>query len=85
MYQSSTKLLLRRLPFMRLIRDITLRAGTNVMRWQANAVNAIQEATEAFLVQYFEDANCCAIHAKRVTIMPKDLHLVKRLRGLKDW
>jgi histone H3-like centromeric protein A len=41
----------------------------------------LQEATEAHLVGIFEDTNLCAIHAKRVTIMPRDMQLAKRIRG----
>jgi histone H3/H4 len=50
-------------------------------RWQGTAILALQEAAEAHLVGLFEDANLCAIHAKRVTIMPKDLQLARRIRG----
>lgn len=50
-------------------------------RWQASAIAALQEAAEAQLVGLFEDANICAIHGKRVTIMPKDLQLARRIRG----
>jgi len=50
-------------------------------RWQGTAIQALQEAAEAHLVALFEDANLCAIHGKRVTIMPKDLHLARRIRG----
>ena len=51
------------------------------IRFQSQAVLALQEATEAYLVGLFEDTNLCAIHAKRVTIMTKDLHLARRIRG----
>lgn len=51
------------------------------MRWQSQALLALQEATEAFLVHLFEDANLCAIHAKRVTVMQKDIQLARRIRG----
>jgi histone H3 len=47
------------------------------------AILALQEAAEAYLVCLFEDTNICAIHAKRVTIMPKDMQLVMRIRGTK--
>ena len=50
-------------------------------RWQAEAMSALQEAAEAHLVGLFEDANLCTIHAKRVTIMPKDIQLARRIRG----
>lgn len=52
-----------------------------VDRWQADAMIALQEAAEAHLVGLFEDAYLCTIHAKRVTIMPKDMQLARRIRG----
>jgi histone H3 len=51
------------------------------LRFQSHAVLALQEAAEAYLVGLFEDTNLCAIHAKRVTIMPKDIQLARRIRG----
>uniref|UniRef100_M3YBE3 Core Histone H2A/H2B/H3 domain-containing protein n=1 Tax=Mustela putorius furo TaxID=9669 RepID=M3YBE3_MUSPF len=51
------------------------------LRFQSSAVMALQEACEAYLVGLFEDTNLCAIHAKRVTIMPKDIQLARRIRG----
>lgn len=51
------------------------------MRFQSSALAALQEAAEAYLVSLFEDTNMAAIHAKRVTIMPKDMALARRLRG----
>lgn len=51
------------------------------LRWQSSAILALQEATEAYLVHLFEDANLCAIHAKRVTIMQRDIQLARRIRG----
>jgi histone H3 len=81
-YQKSTELLLRKLPFQRLVREIALEYKTD-LRFQASAVLALQEATEAYLVGLFEDTNLCAIHAKRVTIMPKDMQLARRIRGEK--
>ena len=73
-------MLLRRLPFQRLVREI---AGVfkNDVRFQSTAILALQEATEAYMVGLFEDANHCALHAKRVTIQPKDLQLARRIRG----
>lgn len=50
------------------------------LRFQGQAVLALQEACEYFLVSLFEDTNLCAIHAKRCTIMPKDMYLARRLR-----
>lgn len=82
-YQSSTDLLLLRLPFSRLVREIALamRPMGEGFRWQSQAIQALQEAAEAFLVHLFEDTNLCAIHAKRVTIMQKDIQLARRIRG----
>ena len=51
------------------------------LRFQSTAILALQEASEAYLVALFEDTNLCAVHAKRVTIMPKDLQLARRIRG----
>ncbi|KAF8266865.1 histone-fold-containing protein [Lactarius quietus] len=87
-YQKSTDLLLRKLPFARVVREIALDMTTDMneygdtgLRWQSSAILALQEASEAFLVHLFEDANLCAIHAKRVTIMTRDIHLARRIRG----
>lgn len=83
-FQKSTELLIRKLPFQRLVREIAeefQRPGQEVFRWKADAMAALQEAAEAYLVQLFEDANLCAIHAKRVTVAPKDLQLARRIRG----
>lgn len=55
--------------------------GQTDLRFQSHAVLALQEAAEAYLVGLFEDTNLCAIHAKRVTIMPKDIQLARRIRG----
>eukprot|EP00689_Sawyeria_marylandensis_P000905 EC820399.1.p1 GENE.EC820399.1~~EC820399.1.p1 ORF type:complete len:149 (+),score=74.16 EC820399.1:38-448(+) len=79
-YQKSTDLLIRKLPFQRLVREIAQDYKTD-LRFQSTAVLALQEAAEAYLVSLFEDTNLCAIHAKRVTIMNKDIHLARRIRG----
>ena len=79
-YQKSTELLIRKLPFQRLVREIAQEFKTD-LRFQGSAVLALQEASEAYLVGLFEDTNLCAIHAKRVTIMPKDIQLARRIRG----
>ena len=79
-YQKSTELLIRKLPFQRLVREIAQDFKTE-LRFQSSAVLALQEASEAYLVGLFEDTNLCAIHAKRVTIMPKDIQLARRIRG----
>ncbi|KAI1731279.1 core histone h2A/H2B/H3/H4 domain-containing protein [Ditylenchus destructor] len=79
-YQKSTELLIRKLPFQRLVREIAQDFKTD-LRFQSSAVQALQEASEHYLVGLFEDSNLCAIHAKRVTIMVKDMQLARRLRG----
>ena len=80
-FQKSTELLIRKLPFQRLVKEITQNMTTGGFRFQSQAVSALQEASEAYLVGLFEDTNLCAIHAKRVTIMPKDMQLARRIRG----
>lgn len=80
-YQKSTDLLLRRLPFARLVREIQQKMSRVAFRWQGTAILALQEAAEAHLVGLFEDCNLCALHGKRVTIMPKDMQLARRIRG----
>ena len=79
-YQKSTELLLRKLPFQRLVREVASEFKAD-LRFQATAIAALQEATEAYMVGLFEDSNLCAIHGKRVTVMPKDLQLARRIRG----
>ena len=79
-YQKSTDLLIRKRPFWRLVSEIGREIKSD-LRWQSTAILALQEASEAYLVGLFEDTNLCAIHAKRVTIMPKDIQLARRIRG----
>ncbi|KAK3577135.1 hypothetical protein CHS0354_037469 [Potamilus streckersoni] len=81
-YQKSTDLLIRKLPFSRLVREVamTLYPGRDHY-WTAQAIMALQEAAEAILVNLFEDCQLCAVHAKRVTIMSRDMWLALRLRG----
>ena len=79
-YQKSTELLLKKAPFQRLVREVAQDFKTD-LRFQSSAVMALQEASEAFLIGLFEDTNLCAIHARRVTIMPKDMQLARRIRG----
>ena len=81
-YQKSTELLIRKLPFQRLVREVAQEYKSD-LRFQSSAVLALQEASESYLVGLFEDTNLCAIHAKRVTIMPKDMQLARRIRGEK--
>ena len=79
-YQKSTDLLIRRAPFQRVVYEI-VRSFRNDLRIQAVAIKGLQEAAEAYLVGLFEDSNLCAIHAKRVTIMPRDVQLARRIHG----
>lgn len=104
-YQKGTELLIKKLPFQRLVREIaenlpriyaSQRASMDFdskgnpypkksisdgLRFKSEALAALQEAAETYLVGLFEDTNLCAIHAKRVTIMPKDMQLARRIRG----
>jgi histone H3 len=79
-YQKSTDMLIRKLPFMRCVREIGQEFKAD-LRWQNTALACLQEAAEAYLTGVLEDANLAAIHGKRVTIMPKDITLARRLRG----
>ena len=79
-YQKGADLLIRKLPFQRVVREITQQRMEG-LRFQSAAILVLQEAGEAFLVDLLEQANLCAIHAKRVTIMPKDIQLAHRIRG----
>ena len=80
-YQKSTELLIRKLPFQRLVRELAQDLGKMNVCFQSGAIMALQEASEAYLVSLLEDANLCAVHAKRVTIMPKDIQLARHIRG----
>ena len=80
-YQKSTELLIRKAPFQRLVREVLQDVKSDI-RLTASSVEAIQNAAEAYLVSIFEDANLCAVHARRVTVMPKDFQLVKRIRNI---
>lgn len=79
-YQKSTEFLIRKLPFQRICKRLCQQQNVE-MRFQVNALEVFQEAAEGFLVGFFEDARHCATHAKRVTVMPKDLALVMKLRS----
>ena len=79
-FQKSTALLIRKLPFQRLVREIAQDFKTD-LRFQSAAILCLQESAEAYLVGLFEDTNLCAIHARRVTIMPRDIKLARRIRG----
>ena len=79
-YQKGSELLIRKLPFQRVVREITQK-HMEELQFQSVAIMALQEAGEAFLVGIMEQANFCMIHAKRVTIMPRDIQLARRIRG----
>lgn len=79
-YQKSTDLLLLKAPFQRVVRELASEMRDEV-RFQSAAIAALQEAAEAYLIGLFEDTNLCAIHARRVTIMSKDMQLTRRIRG----
>jgi histone H3 len=87
-YQKSTELLIPKMPFQRLAREVLQDLNKGVSfprhyanRFQSTSLLAMQESVEAFSIGLFEEANLCAIHAKRVTIMPKDMQLSLRIRG----
>ncbi len=78
-YQKTTNLLLRKLPFSRLVREVSQGFRSDI-RWQASAMQGIQEITEAFIIGLLQNANLGCIHAKRVTCMPKDVDLAHRIK-----
>jgi len=80
-YQSSAQLLIPKLPFSRLVKEIAQERSVQGLRFQSAALMALQEAAESYMVHLFEDTLLCAIHAKRVTVMPKDMNLARRIRG----
>ncbi|RWS23118.1 histone H3.3-like protein [Leptotrombidium deliense] len=80
-YQKTVENLIPRLPFQRLVREITQGLSVENIRFQTAALMALQEAAEAYIVNLFENTNLLAIHARRVTIMPKDMLLALRIRG----
>ncbi|XP_021491128.1 histone H3-like centromeric protein A [Meriones unguiculatus] len=81
--QKSTDLLLRKKPFSLVVREICGKFSRGVdLCWQAQALLALQEAAEAFLVHLFEDAYLLSLHAGRVTLFPKDVQLTRRIRGI---
>ncbi|EHB18906.1 Histone H3-like centromeric protein A [Heterocephalus glaber] len=83
--QKSTDLLLRKAPFSRVVREICTKFARGVdLNWQAQALLALQEAAEAFLVHLFEDAYLLSLHAGRVTLFPKDVQLARRIRGIQE-
>ncbi|XP_050385830.1 histone H3-like centromeric protein cnp1 [Argentina anserina] len=81
-FQKTVKLVIPTIPFIRCVREITGTLSDDVTRWTAEAMQCIHEAAEDYLVHLFEDSMLCAIHAKRVTLMKKDLELARRLGGM---
>ena len=79
-YQRSTELLIGKLAFQRLVREIAQEFAPG-LRFQPSTLLALQEAAESYIVGVFDDVNLCATHACRVTIMPRDLQLALRIRG----
>jgi histone H3 len=75
--------MIKKVPFQRLCREVaqTVQRGKEDLRFQSGAILALQEAAEAYLIGLFEDTNLCAIHARRVTVMVKDMLLARRIRG----
>ncbi len=82
-FQKTTMLLIRKAPFARLVREILLNShpSGNQFRWQQASIECLQEAAEAYLIHFMSDAYLCSLHSKRVTLMPKDFFLIKRLRN----
>lgn len=80
-YQRTSDLLIRKLPFTRLVKEIAQEVNTNDFRWTAHALEALQEATEAYAVDLLSASLLCTIHAKRVTLMQRDIQLAQRIRG----
>jgi len=83
-YQKSTEMLIPKAPFTRLVREISNENNNLNFRFQDGAIEALQQSSEAYIIGLFEDTNLCAIHAKRVTIMPKDMRLARRICKEKD-
>ena len=79
-YQKSMELLIRKLPFQHLVLEVAQDFKTD-LRFQREAIGALQEVAEAYLVGLFDDTNLYAIHVRRVTIMPKDIQLAHCIHG----
>ena len=82
-YTKVQNLMLRRLPFQRLVREIANRFSDN-LRWTPKALEVLQSVTEDYVVNLMEDAYLCTLHAKRITLMSKDISLARRIRGITD-
>ncbi|XP_069611535.1 histone H3-like centromeric protein A [Ranitomeya imitator] len=84
-YQNSTRLLIQRLPFTRLVRQVCMEYSCGmVYSWQSSAITTLQEAAEAFIVQLFSDSHLCSLKSKRVTLYVEDIQFVRRIRGHRD-
>ena len=79
-YQATTNLLLRKRPFMRLVREVTQKLSLQAHFWQLTALEALQEAAETYLTHLFEHSNLAAIHAKRITVFPRDVQFILRIK-----
>ncbi|XP_068314909.1 histone H3-like centromeric protein CENH3 [Pyrus communis] len=79
--QKTVKMIIPAAPFIRTVREITNSVSREPKHWTPDALLAIQEAAEEYVIQLFEDSNLCAIHAKRVTLMKKDFELARRIGG----
>lgn len=79
-YQKSSDLLIPKIPFQRLVREVTQDIKHDI-RLNQSALLALQQASEAYLVGLFKDSNRCAIHANRVTVKPEDFKLSRRIRA----
>ena len=81
-YQRCTNLLINKLPFCRLVKEITQEVSGNEHRYTTQAIDALQEASEAYLVGLLEDSQLCSFHARRITLMKRDVELARRIRGM---
>lgn len=79
-YQKTANLLLPKLSFQRIVREIVQSVTPDEYKWSPNALEALQTSTEAYLTAVFEDTNKAAIHGKRVTIRPEDMHFIRDIR-----
>lgn len=78
-YQKSGDLLIRKMPFQRLVREIAQKFQID-FRFQTSTLLALQEASETYLTDLFENTNLCAVHGKRTTIKSEDMRLARRIR-----
>ena len=78
-FQKNIELLIQKLPFSWIVCEIALEVGKYDLHFQGHAIICLQEAAEAYIVGLMEDTNLCAIHAKRVIIMPKDIQLARHI------